>query len=142
MRAPCGAVLLKSVEFASGVTHLYPRLTYGYLGLDVSLQSFLLCPDFYNSCEQWRARQCKDGVLRDVQGGKIWSEFLSYDGQPFRSEPGNFALMMNMDFFQPYKHVQYSLGAIYLTIFNHLQWQLQLGMIYLVSQMLLDRDIL
>ena len=26
--------------------------------------------------------------------------------------------MMNLDFFQPYKHVQYSMGAIYLTILN------------------------
>ena len=26
--------------------------------------------------------------------------------------------MLNMDFFQPYKHVQYSVGAIYLTILN------------------------
>ena len=42
----------------------------------------------------------------------------SYDGQPFLSEPGNFALVINMDFFQPYKHVQYSVGAIYLRILN------------------------
>ena len=26
--------------------------------------------------------------------------------------------MMNMDFFQPYKHVQNSVGAIYLTVLN------------------------
>lgn len=114
----CGTVLLKSVQLASGVTYLYPRLTYCYLGLEVSLQSFLLRPDFYNSCEQWRSRQYTDGVLCDVQDGKIWNEFLSYDGQPFLSEPGNIALMMNTDFFQPYKHVQYSLGAIYLSILN------------------------
>lgn len=106
MRAPCGALLLKSVEFASGVTYLYPRLTYCYLGLEVSLQSFLLRPDFYNTCEKWLSRQVNDGVLHDVQDGKIWSEFLYYDGQPFLSKPGNFALMMNIDFFQLYKHVQ------------------------------------
>ena len=27
-------------------------------------------------------------------------------------------MILNMDFFLPYKHVQYSLGAIYLTILN------------------------
>lgn len=118
LRTPCGAILLKSVEFASGETYLYPRLTYCYLGLEMSVQSFLNRPDFCNSCEQWCARQVNDGVLRDVQDGRIWSEFLSYDGQPFLSKPGNFGLMMNMDFFQPYKHVQYSVGAIYLTILN------------------------
>ena len=26
--------------------------------------------------------------------------------------------MLNVDFFQPYKHIQYSLGAIYLTVLN------------------------
>ena len=31
---------------------------------------------------------------------------------------GNYGLMLNMDFFQPYKHVQYSLGAIYITVLN------------------------
>ena len=113
MRMPCGTILLKSVELASGVTYLYPRLTYCYLGLEVSLQHLLLRRDFYKDCELWRSRQTDEGMLRDIYDGKIWSEF-----QPFLSEPGNFAVMLNMDFFQPYKHVQYSLGAIYLTILN------------------------
>lgn len=42
MRRPCGTILLKSVELASGAIHLYPRLTYCYLSLEVSLQSLLL----------------------------------------------------------------------------------------------------
>lgn len=47
--------------------------------------------------------------------GKIWKDFQR---DPFFSAPGNLAVMLNMDFFQPMKHVQYSLGAIYLTILN------------------------
>ena len=43
---------------------------------------------------------------------------LCDEGFPFLSEPGNYALMLNMDFFQPYKHIQYSVGAIYVTILN------------------------
>ena len=46
MRKQCGAVLLKTVEYASGVTYLYPRLTYCYLGLKVSMQRLLSQPDF------------------------------------------------------------------------------------------------
>ncbi len=34
------------------------------------------------------------------------------------SQPWNLALMMNVDWFQPFKHVQYSVGVIYLTIMN------------------------
>ena len=38
MRKQCGTILLKTVEYASGVTYVYPRLTYCYLGLKVSMQ--------------------------------------------------------------------------------------------------------
>lgn len=70
------------------------------------------------SCNVWHSRQANEGMLSDVYDGKIWSDFQNYESQPFLSEPGNFAFMLNMDFFQPYKHVQYSVGAIYLTILN------------------------
>ena len=118
MRRPCGTVLLKTVELASGVRHLYPRLTYCYLGVKVPLQSFLQRPGFYETTELWRSRQASSDDLCDIYDGKVWSDFQVYAEQPFLSEPGNFALMLNMDFFQPYKHIQYSLGAIYLTILN------------------------
>lgn len=38
MRRPCGTLLLKSVESASGKTYLYPYLTYCYLGLRISME--------------------------------------------------------------------------------------------------------
>ena len=57
-------------------------------------------------------------MLNDIYDGKIWKEFQSFNDQPFLSESGNYALMMNFDYFQPYKHIQYSLGAIYLTVLN------------------------
>lgn len=118
MRNPCGTLLLKTVELSTGRTYFYPFLTYCYLNIDISLQSFLDRPDFYNQCEHWRAREQQDDVFNDVYDGNIWKEFQQHNGSPFLSEPGNYALMMNLDFFQPYKHVQYSMGAIYLTILN------------------------
>ena len=50
--------------------------------------------------------------------GNVWKEFQSYRDSPFLSEEGNLAVMMNFDFFQPYKHIQYSMGAVYVTILN------------------------
>ena len=88
------------------------------MNIDISLQYFLDRPDFYNQCEHWRSRELRDDVYCDLYDGRIWNEFQQYDGSPFLSEPGNYAVMMNLDFFQPYKHVQYSMGAIYLTILN------------------------
>lgn len=44
---------------------------------------------------------------------------MNYNGTPFLSEPNNLALMLNMDFFQPYKYLKnYSVGAIYCIIMN------------------------
>ena len=41
-----------------------------------------------------------------------------YDGVAFLSLPHNFAFTINLDWFQPFKHSTYSIGAIYLTIMN------------------------
>ena len=41
-----------------------------------------------------------------------------FDGVPFLANPCNFALMLNVDWIQPYKHSVYSVGIIYLVILN------------------------
>lgn len=115
-RLPCSALLLKHVEVASGKTMLYPFMSYCYLSLEVQLQAFLLRPNFYSQCEQWRSKTGTD--LSDVMDGRIWKEFQTHASGPFLSQPWNLALMMNVDWFQPFKHVQYSVGVIYLTIMN------------------------
>ena len=43
---------------------------------------------------------------------------LCYEGKPFLSESGNLGLILNFDFFQPYEHLSYSLGAIYMSVLN------------------------
>lgn len=118
MRQQCASLLLKTVEMSSGTKIFYPFLTYCYVGLEASLQMLLHRPSFFSDCEAWRHRN-EDGMLHDVYDGRVWKEFMNYKGtKPFLSQPGNFALIMNMDFFQPYKHVQYSVGAIYLNVLN------------------------
>lgn len=118
MRSPCGAQLLKTVELASRQTYLYPILMYCYLGVDVSLQSLFDRPMFYSACEQWRTRVAIDGELRDVYDGKMWQKFANYEGERFLSEAGNIGFILNFDFFQPYDHLAYSLGAIYMSVLN------------------------
>ena len=62
--------------------------------------------------------QLHEGVMEDVYDGNIWKEFQVYGDRPFLSNPFAFGLMMNIDWFQPYKHLTYSVGVIYLTIMN------------------------
>ncbi len=55
------------------------------------------------------------GTLKDVYDGRVWADFQSDKYGRFLQGLG---LMLNMDFFQPFKHTTYSVGAIYLTVMN------------------------
>ena len=117
-RKPCGTVLLKSVRTSHGTTALYPRRLYCHISLIESLQQFLLRPHFFTKCEQWRLREVKPGTLCDVYDGQVWRDFLDFDGKPFPSVPFNFALSLNVDWFQPFQHTSYSVGVMYLAVQN------------------------
>ena len=54
----------------------------------------------------------------DVFDGRIWKDYQNCHGIPFLAAPRNYALMMNVDWLQPFKHTPYSVGVIYLVIMN------------------------
>ena len=88
---------MKSVELMGGRRILYP-----YLGVEATLQQVLQRP---NRKMVWRmVSYSKEDSYCDVYDGKVWQDFMNYNGSPFLSEPNNLALMLNMDFFQPYVH--------------------------------------
>ena len=78
------------------------------------LQKLLMRPDFI----KMNGKAVNDAQLKDVYDGKIWKEFHMYDGKPFLLSENTFGLMLNIDWFQPYKYSQYSIGAVYLVIMN------------------------
>jgi len=49
----------------------------------------------------------------DIHDSLIWKDF-----EDFLSAPFNYLSILNIDWFSPFKHGRYSLGAIYLTIQN------------------------
>ena len=51
--------------------------------------------------------------MTDVYDGKLWK-----DWKPYLDIPGNLLLMLNVDWFKPFKHSPYSVGVIYLVILN------------------------
>ena len=84
---------------------------YCYLGLKVSSQHHFRNPQFETQCEEWRNRRGGDSYS-DVYDGNEWKDFQVYEGAPFLSQSNNFSVILNMDFFKPYKHVNnYSIGA-------------------------------
>ena len=115
-RKPCDAELLKSVVTRKTKSALRPIKTYCYYPLHLSMQRLALRPGFISMCEQWRGREhtIPSNYLGDIYDGDIWKQFRSN----FLASPYSYLLSLNVDWFQPFKHLQYSVGAIYLTIQN------------------------
>ena len=115
----CNARLLKQVISISGNKRLYPYKLFCYNSVILSLQKLLLRPGFTDLCES--TRNLADGMhhtLQDIHHGKIWNEFLYYNGSDFLVSPYCYALMLNVDWFQPFEHYTYSAGVIYLVLLN------------------------
>ena len=119
-RKPCNEVLLKEVKLQDGKLKLYPKKVYCYNSVIETLKLFLQRPGFSSQCELWRERESTSirNLLSDVIHGTVWRDFKGPDGSRFMSHQRNLALMMNVDWFQPFKHSPYSVGVIYLALMN------------------------
>ncbi|KAL2086233.1 hypothetical protein ACEWY4_017292 [Coilia grayii] len=117
-RQKCGTVLMKSVVGKGGKEHLCPKKMYCYRSLVQSIKDLRMRPGFTEKCEKWRYRTVLEGTYADVYDGQVWKDFNTVSGQPFLQIPGNLGLMLNVDWFQPYKNIQDSVGVIYLTVMN------------------------
>ena len=64
-------------------------------------------PNFLQNCEQWRQRKINTELLGDIYDGKVWKEFLDFTGRLLFENKNlySFAFSLNIDWFQPYKHV-------------------------------------
>lgn len=116
-RKQCNQVLMKQIVTKTGTMKFYPFKVYCYVSLVACIQTLVLQRGFVEQCESTRTQFSASG-LSDVYDGFIWKEFLTVDEVPFLSEPHNYGLLLNVDWLQPYKHVEYSVGVIYLVILN------------------------
>ena len=117
-RQPCNDTLMKKVKTSSGTISLYPRQLYCYRSVKESLKLLVAQSGFVEKCELWRVRKTVDDTLTDIYDGQVWQDFLNPEGIPFLSLPYNFALSLNIDWFQPFKYTTYSAGAIYIAVQN------------------------
>jgi hypothetical protein len=126
----CGRPLLQQVG-----AHLVPFLTYVYKPVKIRLCELLSRDGFEDMCELWRRREIPTGLFGDVMDGSVWREFGSLpkqdahgracrdaDGKEIRypclDVPGNYALSIFVDWFQPWKRVRYSVGVLFACILN------------------------
>lgn len=88
--------------------------TYCYRPVSKYLQEFVLQNNFLEKCNAWRDREVRENYMADIYDGSVWqSEVTGY-----LSSRSNLYGMVNIDWFQPYKHTQHSIGAIYMVILN------------------------
>lgn len=117
-RLACDTRLLAEVTLKGGTVKYYPRKYYCYKSVAESLTSLVKREGFLNDCEHWRLRSVPSSTLCDIYDGQIWKDFQYINGTPFLSAPHNLALMLNIDWFRPYKHTPYSVGVIYMVVNN------------------------
>lgn len=117
-RAKCGESLLKEVSLKSGGIKLYPHKVYCYNSIIDNLRQFLQRPGFVKKCELWQSRDIPDGFLADIFDGRIWKEWQYVGVKPYLAAPRNYAIMRNVDWFQPFKHSVYSVGVFYMVLMN------------------------
>ena len=119
MRQPCGNLLLKTMKSSRGSTFLMPISTYCYQNPIHCLEELLNRPSMLQLCEEWRNRTVENDKLCDVYDGQMWEHF-EFDcmGEPFLANSMNFLIILNCDWFQPFKHTQYSVGVLYLAVTN------------------------
>ena len=117
-RRLCNGILLKTVELASGKAIFYPLMTYCYIDFHPSLQCLLLDQNFTSLCSHWKSMDTSLDKLEEVYDGRVWNNFKNVNGSPFLEDNHAYAFMINMDWFQPYKHLTYSVVVIYLTFLD------------------------
>lgn len=54
----------------------------------------------------------------DIYDGQVWKDCSNVNGRPFLSQPNSLALSLNVEWFRPFKHSQYSIGVIYIAVLN------------------------
>ena len=121
-REQCGALLMKQMRYNNTSAFLYPKKLYCLRKLSDSLRAQITRPGFLETGESWRKRDLTGNSRGDVFEGRVGNEFLDSDGDPYFSTAGNLGVMLNVDWFQPYKHTNHSCGVIYLVLMN-LAWE-------------------
>jgi hypothetical protein len=124
----CGADIGCEVK-VGGESKFVARHVMCYNSLLTLFCRFFKRPGIADVLKSHAVRLTSTGVLTDVYDGTLWQTFWRDYGQPFEAQnqphPSGrsytrvfIGMALNVDWFQPFKHVQYSVGVVYWTILN------------------------
>lgn len=104
--------------------NIQPKLEFPFASIRQQLATLYNRSGFESSLRHWTNRSEFDNILTDIYDGKVWKNFkqTNDDNSPnfFRNEvaDSHLGLMLNLDWFQPYKSTIHSTGVIYASICN------------------------
>lgn len=123
-RQQCGSELLLKVPVNNGF-NWRPKMIYPLPCLKTQLSIMYKRPGFEDLLKKWTNRDDIPGIMSDIYDGEIWKTFPSSLNTPnaarfFEPETADrhLGIMINLDWFQPFKSAVYSCGAIYGVICN------------------------
>ena len=116
-RKQCGTSLLQRVCRGTKVS-FQPYKVYAYYPIKTALARLFNRKGFFSLCEQWRTRCTSSEYMGDIYDGQVWKDWQCWDGRDFLATPYSLAVTLNLDWFQPFSHVNYSVGVIYMVILN------------------------
>ena len=119
MRIPCGTPLLKPIRTSSKKMIMRPIKVFCYRNLINQIKHIVNQPKILDIFSHWKHRAIPAGVMADIYDGEVWKSFLNIDGEEFLNNRYTIGLALNVDWFKPYKHVEYSVGAMYIAILNY-----------------------
>ena len=91
-----------------------PKRVYCFRSVSSYLREFVKQKDYVKHCNLWRNRSVRPQTYADIFDGEVWKD----NENGFLQNHKNFYGMLNVDWFQPYKHSPYSLGCIYMVNLN------------------------
>src|SRR5919108_3861567 len=97
-----------------------PRMLYLKPNIKQQLSNMYQRPDFERMLKLSGIRNYNNTYYADIYDGNVWKTF-PFDGSRFFSPETastNLGLLINLDWFQPFKYTQHSTGAIYASICN------------------------
>lgn len=97
-----------------------PKEVHAYHSLIASLQLLFARPGFESDINEWRSRNVPEDTLFDIYDGDMWFGIPDADdpNEPFVNHRRSLLLTLNVNWFRPFRNVQHSCGAIYLTVNN------------------------
>ena len=112
----CGRQLCYQKYLAFGRSKWARFKTFTFIRPSSLVKKMFQNKHFLGLSDNHHERHSQDGVLEDVWDGRIWNESKSDQMDhtiPFLNNKNNLGLLINVDWFKPFKQSEYTVAALY-----------------------------